>query len=141
METSRAADDLLDVVRVLLLVQAGVLLANTIEALFWGFVFPGAGPSALLCGIAALVIMIARSRLRADRRGPRRLIYVVEGLTVTFFAVDAVLAIALTHALPPLMTVLTQLGVPLAAITVLRRSARAGSPSFASQHLSAPEAA
>ena len=137
----RPADDLLDVVRALLLVQGCILVATTIESLFWGVVFSGAGGSVLLSFVAASVILVARARLRADRRRPRRLVYAVEVLTVALFVVDAALAVALTRGLPPLMAILTQLVLPLSVIALLRRSARAPRAPFASQHLSALEAA
>ena len=119
--------ELLEVARALLLLQGAILVATTIEALFWGFVFPGGGASVLTSGIAAVAILVPRARLRTDRRWPRRLVYVVEGLTVALMAVDVGLAIALTRALPPVVAILTQLVLPIAVITLLRRSARAGS--------------
>lgn len=137
----RPADDLIDVVRALLLLQGSILVATTIEATFWSIVFPGAGASVLMSCVAALVILVARARLRADRPWPRRLVYLVECLTVLLFVVDVALAVALTHALPPLVAVLTQLVLPLSVITLLRRSARAASRSFPSQHVSALEVA
>ena len=137
----RPADDLLDVVRALLLLHGAILVATTIEALFWGIVFRNAGASVVMSCVAALAILVARARLRADGRHLRRLVYIVEVLTVLLFVVDMALAVALTHALPPLVAVLTQLGLPLSVITLLRRSARARSRSFPSQHLSALEVA
>jgi hypothetical protein len=72
-----------------------------------------------------VVILVASIRLRADRRWARRLVYVVEGLILVLFAIDIVLAIALTHALPPLVALMTQLVLPISVVTLLRRSARA----------------
>jgi hypothetical protein len=121
---SRSGDDLLDVARALLLLQGAILVATTIEALVWGAFFPGGG-AALLSGVSAVVILVARVRLRADRRWSRRLVYVVEGSTVAFFAVDIVLAAVLAQALPPVVALLTQLVLPISVVTLLRRSARA----------------
>ena len=78
-----------------------------------------------MSGVAAVAILVARTRLRADRRWPRRLVYIVEGLTLATIAIDTALAIALTRELPPLVALLTQLVLPISVITVLRRSARA----------------
>ncbi len=136
----RPADDLLDVARVLLLLQGAILVATTIEALIWGAIF-GAGGAAPISGIAAITILVARIRLRSDRRWPRRAIYLVEGLTVAFCTVDVALALALAHALPPVVALVTQLALPLWVVTVLRRSIRAASGSFPSQHVSALEVA
>jgi len=140
VSTDRApAEDLLDVARALLLVQGAILIATTIEALIWGGVFAGAGVTPLFSAGSAAVLLVARVRLRADRTRPRRLVYVVEGLTLAFVAVDIVLAIALTHALPPFVALITQLALPLSVITLLRRSARTVSAPIASRHVSALE--
>jgi hypothetical protein len=126
MQTNRRpADDLLEVARALLLLQGAILVATTIEALVWGAVFLGAGGTVLLSAGSAVVILVARIRLRTDRRWARRLVYVVEGLILALFAIDIVLAIALTHALPPLVALMTQLVLPMSVVTLLRRSARA----------------
>ena len=124
MDTPRRADDLLDVARALLLLQGTILVATTIEALIWGTAFHSAGGPVLLSGGAAAVILVARARLRADRRWPRRLIYVVEAMTLAAVTVDIALALALTHAVPPVVTLLTQLVLPISVLTLLRRSAR-----------------
>jgi hypothetical protein len=126
MDTDRRpGHELLEVARALLLLQGALLVATTMEALFWSFVFPGAGASVLTSGVAAVVILVARARLRTDRRWPRRLVYVVEGLSVALIAVDVGLAIALTRALPPVVALLTQLVLPIAVIGLLRRATRA----------------
>jgi hypothetical protein len=123
--TRRAADDLLDVARALLLLQGAILIATTIEALVWAVFFPGAsGSPAVMSGVAAIVILIGRIRLRADRRWARRVVYLVEGLILLTAAVDTVIGLALAHALPPLVALLTQVVLPIAVITLLRRSAR-----------------
>ena len=134
METTRRpADDLLEVARALLLLQGSILVATTIESLFWGFVFPGAGGALMMSGASALVILVARARLRADRRWARRVVYAVEVLMLVAIAVDIVLALALTHALPPVVALLTQLVLPTSVVAILRRSARgAGAPPISS---------
>lgn len=121
----RPADDLLDIARAVLLVQGGILLAATIEAAIWGAIFRSAGAPVVLSGAAAAVILIGRRRLRAERRWARRLIYAVETVTLALFGIDTALAVALTHALPPLLVLLTQLALPVAVITLLRRATRA----------------
>lgn len=127
METTRRpADDLLDVARVLLLLQGSILVATTIEALIWSLVFPaGAGSSALVSGAAALVILVARTRLRADRVRNRRLVYIVEGLILAMLAIDTALAIALTGAFPPAVALITRLLLPISVLVLLHRSAGA----------------
>ena len=125
METTRRpADDLLEVARVLLLLQGAILVATTIEALVWAIVFPGAsGSPVLMSGASAVVILVARTRLRTDRRWARRLVYFVEGLILLTAAINVVIGLALAHALPPMVALLTQIALPIAVIALLRRSA------------------
>jgi hypothetical protein len=143
METSRRpADDLLEVARVLLLLQGSILVATTIEALIWGFVFAGAaGTPVFMSGAAAATILVARVRLRADHRWTRRLVYAVEGLTLAVLAIDTILAIVLAGALPPAVALLTRLVLPMSVIVLLRRSARATAAPIRSSSVAALEVA
>lgn len=119
------ADESLDVARALLFFQGAILVATTIEALIWAAIFPGAnGAPALLSGVSAIAILIARSRLRSDRRWSRRLVYAVQGFILGALAIDMILAIAIAHSLPPLVQLLTQLVLPIAVVALLRRSSR-----------------
>lgn len=129
-KTRRPADDFLDVAKVLLLLQGSILVATTIEAVIWGMAFAGAAATPfLLSGGAAVVILVARARLRADRRWTRRLVYGVEGFTLAFFALDLALAIALTGTPPPAVALLTRFVLPVSVIFLLRQLARAtGTP-------------
>ena len=125
METTRRpAEDVLEVTRALLLLQGAILVATTIESLFWGFVFAGAGGAVLMSGASAVVILVARVRLRADRTWARRLVYAVEGLILLTAAVDTAISLALAHALLPLVALLTQIALPISVIALLRRSGR-----------------
>ena len=125
----RSADELLEVARVLLLLQGALLVASMIEALFWGLVFPGAtGSSVVLSGAAALAILVARARLRADRLATRRIVYIVEGVTLATLTIDSALAFALIGTYPPAVALLTQFVLPLCVIALLRRAVRAAAP-------------
>jgi len=77
-----------------------------------------------MSGAAAVVILVGRRRLRADRRWTRRFVYVVEGLILVTAGVDVVVGLALAHALPPMVALLTQVVLPIAVTVLLRRSAR-----------------
>jgi hypothetical protein len=122
----RPAEDLLDVARVLLLVQGAILVATTIDASIWGAIFSGApGAAALMSAAAAGIVLIARVRIRPDRRRIRRLVYVIEGVILATFAIESVLSILLAGTLPPLAALLTQLTLPLSVIALLHRSSRA----------------
>src|SRR5687768_16080918 len=124
--TRRPADDLLDLARVLLLVQGSIFVATTIEALIWGMAFAGAAAAPLLLSAAAAaVLLVARARLRDDRRWARRLVYGVEGFSLAFLAIDLVLAIALTGTPPPAVALLTRFVLPVSVIYLVRQSARA----------------
>ena len=132
-KTGRYDEDLLDLARVLLLVQGAILVATTIEALLWSFVFAGtAGAPVWFSGAAAVMILVARGRLRADRRRARRIVYAVETVILVSLAIDTVLAIVLAGALPPIVALLTQLILPLSVVLLLRRSARAAMPASSS---------
>ena len=120
----RPAEELLEVTRALLLLQGAILVATTIESLIWGFVFPGAGGVLLMSGASAVVILVARVRLRADRTWARRLVYAVEGLILLTAAVDTAFSLALAHALLPMVALLTQIALPISVIALLRRSGR-----------------
>jgi hypothetical protein len=124
-DVRRPADDLLDVVRVLLLVQAAVLVATTIEAVIWGLAFRAPASTALLSGAAAAGLLVGRARLRTERAGSRRLIYVIEVFLLASLLIDALLAILLIGALPPPVALLTRLVVPLSVVGLLRHVARA----------------
>jgi hypothetical protein len=122
--TRQPGDDLLDVARVLLLLQGAILLATTIEALIWGVAFGAAGFSVLLSAVAAMALLIARARVRPDRRGVRRIVYVVEGVVLVTLAVDTTLALLVTRGTPPALAIITRLVIPVAVIALLRRSER-----------------
>ena len=123
--TRRKADDFLDLARVLLLLQGSILVATTIESGIWSMAFPGAAAVPfILSGGAATVILVARARLRPDRRWMRRLVYGIEGFTLAFLALDLALAIALTGTPPPAVALLTRFVLPVSVIFLLRQSAR-----------------
>ena len=118
----RPGDDLLDVARALLLLQGALLVATTIESLFWGLAFASTGGALLMTAASALVILIARIGLRPDRTWSRRLVYAVEALILLTGAIDTAISLALAHALLPMVTLLTQIALPIAVIALLRRS-------------------
>jgi hypothetical protein len=122
-------EDILAVVRVLLLLQGAILIATTLEAIIWGVIFSGTvGVAALMSGLAAAIALVARVRVRPDRRRIRRLTYVVEGAILATFLIDLAAALVLAHALPPLAAIFTDGLLPLAVVWLLRRSTRAAAP-------------
>ncbi|HEY9326018.1 MAG TPA: hypothetical protein VIS26_05560 [Candidatus Limnocylindria bacterium] len=127
MDTNRRhTDELLDVARVLLLVQGAVLFATTIEALIWSLIFPGAaGTPFLMSAVAAVLVLVAGARLRADRSWMRRILYVVETVILVNLVIDLALAVVITGHVPPIVALLTRFVLPLAVIGLLRASTRA----------------
>ena len=124
LRTGAAAE--LDLVRVLLLLQGAILVANTIEAALFAVAFSaGVVPSVLATAVAAVAIFIGRARLGLGGRRSRRAIYIVEGVIVAMFALDLTLALVLTHQTVPAMAVLTRFALPVAIITLLGQIARA----------------
>ena len=130
MDTKRRpADDLLDLARVLLLVQGWILVATTIESVVWGMAFAGAaGVPVLLSGGGALLVLSGRARLEADRPWSRRFVYAAQGSLLAFLALDLALAVALTGTPPPAVALLTRFALPVSVIFLLRRSARPATP-------------
>ena len=123
METARRpSDDLLDVARALLLLQGALLVATTIESLFWGLAFASTGGALVMSAASAVVILVARIRLRPDRTWSRRLVYAVEGLILLTAVIDTAISLALAHALLPMVALLTQIVLPISVIALLRRS-------------------
>ena len=104
-----------------LLLQGGVLLATTLEALLFGIALMGApGLPLLLSGAAAAAVLVGRARVRPDRGA--RVLMVVEGAVLVTFAIDTALAFFIAHGAPPAVAILTRFMVPLAVIALLRRS-------------------
>jgi hypothetical protein len=129
MESTRRTRDLLEVVRVLLLVQGAILLATTIEALIWSIAFPGAsGVMLVLTAATAAALLVSRARLRAGGRQGRRTAYIVESALVVTIAIDTALAIGITGSVPPAVALLTRFVLPLAVIALLRRTDQASAP-------------
>jgi hypothetical protein len=129
MESARRAEELLDVVRVLLLVQGAILLATTIEALIWSIAFPGAsGVMLVLTAATAAALLVSRARLRAGSRRGRRTLYVVESVLVVTIAIDTALAIGITASLPPPVALLTRFVLPHTFIALLRRTDQVSAP-------------
>jgi hypothetical protein len=116
----------IDLVRVVLLVQGAILATAAVEAAVFSAVFGGASsPSALLTGVAALVVFIARARLVPARRRSRRALYAVEILILLFFGVDVILTLMIARTTVPPLAVVTQFAMPVAVLWLLGRVSRA----------------
>lgn len=137
--------DLLDVLRVLLLLQAALYLVFAIEALvFAGFFGPSALGAVALSLAVTLGLLIARARLdRLARRG-RRLLAGFEGLLLAVAVLDAGLALLAAGQLLGLVPALTRGVLPIAIVLLLRRLVRTpaepASPAFEATHPPAADA-
>ena len=122
-QASRSA--LLDVVRVLLLLQGAILIANTLEAGLFAIAFSGGlTPTVLMTAAAAIAVLLSRARL--DRGGrARRTVYVVEGIVLAMLGIDTALSLIVTHAAVPPVAILTRFVLPLSILALLGRVERA----------------
>ncbi len=122
----REPADLVDVTRVLLLLQGAILVANTIEAGLFAVAFSaGVVPSVLATAVAAMAVFIGRARLAHGGRRSLRVTYIVEGVIIAMLALDVTLALVLTHQTVPAMAVLTRFALPVAVIALLGQIGRA----------------
>jgi len=125
MNTETRTNDLLDLTRVLLLVQGAILIATTIESLVFAGAFSGSvGLVPLMNGASALIVLVARARLRPERSRIRRLVYIVEGLIVAGFAIDTTLTLVLARSAMPVVAIFSQFVLPVSVIGLLRRIGR-----------------
>jgi hypothetical protein len=122
---TRGRAELLDVVRVLLLVQAAILLANTIEAFVFGLAFSGGlTPTIVMTAASAFAVLGSRARLSTDAGRGRRALVIVEGVIIASLAIDTALALFLTHHAVPLVAVLTRFALPVAVLALLAHDAQ-----------------
>lgn len=124
MNRSTSPADLLDVLRVLLLLQVSLFVVAAIEAAaFVGFFGPGGLGSVVLSLAAATFVLVTRRRLdRLGRRG-RRALVALEVVLVGSLALDTILALAMAGQVPGLMPAITQGLLPIAIVRLVRRAA------------------
>lgn len=126
METTYASTQMdtsvLGVIRTLLLIQGGIAVMSTLEALLAAAAFgPLSAPIVVLTGGAAfLTLMAARGVVRRSPRARTTAIW-LEGLVLAFAVVDLFLAIVLARRGLELVPVLTRMVLPVVIIRLLRR--------------------
>ena len=124
MRAQASRSDLLDVVRVLLLLQGAILIANTLEAGLFAIAFSGGlTPTVAFTASAAVAVLVARTRLDGSPRA-RKTLYIVEGIVLVMLAVDTALSLVITHQTVPMVAVLTRFVLPAAVIALVGRIAR-----------------
>ncbi len=113
---------LVDIARVLVLLQGAFLSMTTLEVLLWAlFGVPSVGPSLLVTGAFALGILLLAAGLGRRVRVARRAAIVVEALVLLWAAVDLALAVLMAHRWLGLVATITRIGMPVAVIVLLRR--------------------
>ena len=117
-------DGIVDVIRVLVLLQGAFALLVVVEIVFWAL-FAGTvgalGPSLLLTVAAAAGSFCLAAGLRRHSRLARRLAFFVDGGILLFALVDLALAVFLAHRPLDLVPTITRLAMPAAVLVLLRR--------------------
>lgn len=115
---------LIEVVRILVLLQGAIALTSALEAAILGAAFAGsATPSFILTAGGALVTLSLAAALGRRARRARRLVIWLEIGWLLVAVVDLALAVFLARrALEP-VPILTRLVLPLAIVYLLRRPA------------------
>ncbi len=113
---------LVGVVRILLLLQAGIVVVSAIEASFASLAFgPAAGGLVLLnFGLATLLFVLA-NRLSHGSSAARRMIRFVQVLMILWATFDLALAVGLAGRSIELVGIVTRFVVPVYVWRTLRR--------------------
>lgn len=119
--TLRPRSDLWEVVHVLVLVQGAILVARTIEAVFF-LAFTGAAVAVSLglTAAAAVLTLVTVAGLARRSRRARRWTLIAESCVIAVALVDLVLDLVMTGELLGPVELLTRLALPAAAIALLR---------------------
>jgi hypothetical protein len=122
--TTGQAGDLVEVVRVLVLMQGAILVATTIEAAIFSVAFgPAAGPGVLLTGGAAVLTLATSRGLGRGRRWARRLTVGAECAILAGAILELALSVLLAGATFGIVPTLTRLVVPIVVIVAIREPA------------------
>lgn len=115
-------DSVINVVRILVLIQGGIAFVSTLEV---GFITALTGGVTIVPVIVtALAALITLRLSRGLRRGsPRARKYTIriERLIVAITVIELLLTLFLAHSLPGPVPVLTRLVLPIAVIRLLRQ--------------------
>lgn len=122
MPTTRSDDTLIDVVRILVLLQGGIAVVSTIEVLVVGAVLgaPLVQVFLLTGGGALLTLSLAAGLVRRSRRA-RRLVVVLEVLWLIAATIDLLLSVFMARRGLELVPILTRIALPYAIFRLLRR--------------------
>lgn len=122
--TTGLSGDLVEVARVLVLMQGAVLVATAIEAAIFGLAFgPAAGPAFLFSACAAVLTLATARGLGRRRRWARRVTIVAEAAIFAGALLELGLSLLVLGAGIGLVPILTRLVVPVVVIAALRSPA------------------
>jgi hypothetical protein len=122
--TTSQTGDLVEVVRVLVLMQGAILVATTIEAALFGLAFgPSTAPGVLFTAGAAVLTLAASRGLGRRKRWARRLTIGAELMILAGGLLELGLSVLLVGAAFGVVPSLTRLVVPIVAIVALREPA------------------
>ncbi len=114
---------IVDVARVLVLVQGAVAVTAALEVTAWAAFGMPVGPVLILTGGAAVLTLLLAAGLGRRSRAARRLVILAELAWIGMATVDLVLALALAQRLLEPVALLTRFIMPLAVLRLLRRPA------------------
>jgi hypothetical protein len=122
--TTSQSGDLVEVVRVLVLMQGAILVATTIEAALFGLAFgPATAPTVLITAGAAVLTLAASRGLGRRKRWARRLTIGAEFAILAGALLELALSALVAGAAFGIVPTLTRLVVPVIAIVALREPA------------------
>lgn len=122
MSTPPTGLDTPAIARLLVLLQAAVLVTAAVESvLFVSIVGPGAGPGLTLSAGAALVTLATAWGLGRRSRLARRWTIVAECGVLALVALDLVVGVVSGSVEVTLLGIVLRVGVPVAVLAILRR--------------------
>lgn len=124
---------LLDAVRVLVLIQGGILLTSTIESALASAVF-GLSPTVWLSALSAILALTAAAGLVRKARWARKVTLLGEGYLLVTLLIDTAISLLMTQTPLGLVPLLTRGVVPVVVWKLLRR------PAVAAEFRSEPSA-
>jgi len=129
----RGRAELADLAKVLLLLQAAILVTSTAEAALFAIAFSGGlTPIVVLTAASAVALFVTRGQIERSRRA-RRIAIAIEIFVVISFGIDGALALVITGAPLPLMALASGFVLPVALIALLLRLGRAPALVLASE--------
>ena len=124
VETVAADTGVLDIVRVLLLLQGAIAFVNAIEALVGSTAFGlPLSPAFLATASGALATLWLAARIGRRSRRVRKVVFIAQIVWMVFAAIDLLLSLFLTQTPLELVPLLTRVVLPAAILYLLRRPA------------------